>query len=213
MMDRNQANGDFLHDLKLPIQLISSCAALLAEEKRMSRRGRDCLRMLNQSAGELEQAVLRGAAEGCCGRRDVIGFARRLAGEFALLAERKGVRMAFRENVACFRMEIDTEKLRRILSNLFGNALRHTPSGGRIALEAQLMGDGMEFSLEDTGCGVEKEMRQRIFERGVSDGGTGCGLAIVRELAGQLGGSVWMEDAAGGGSRFVLRIPVQGGEA
>ncbi len=213
MMDRNQLNGDLLHDLKLPIQLISSCAALLAEEKRMSRRGRDCLRMLNQSAGELEQAVLRGAEVGCGGRRDVVGFARRLAGEFALLAERKGVRMVFRENAACFRMEIDTQKLRRILSNLFGNALRHTPPGGRIALEARLTEDGMEFSMEDTGCGVPREMRERIFERGVSDGGTGRGLAIVRELAGELGGSIRLEEAVGMGSRFVLRIPVRGGEA
>lgn len=211
-MARNLTKADFLHDMKVSIQLITSCAALLEEEKRMSRRGRECLRMLNRSAEELERAVLRGVEEGE-GERDVVGFARRLVGEFALVAERKGVRMVFRENAACFRMRVDTGKLRRILSNLFENAIRYTPCGGRILLEARLLGDAMEFSMEDTGCGIPEEMRERIFERGVSDGGTGLGLAIVRELAGELGGRVWMEAGTGMGSRFVLRIPVKGGGA
>lgn len=211
-MDQNTVKADFMHDLKVPIQLITSCAALLAEEKRMSRRGRDCLRVLNQSAGELERAVLRGTEEGGA-ERDAVGFVRRLAGEFSMIAERKGVRMEFRENVSCFRMAIDTEKLRRILSNLFGNALRYTPCGGRIRLEARLMGDAMEFSMEDTGCGIAEGMRERVFERGVSDGGTGRGLAIVQELSAEMGGSIDLESREGVGSRFSLRIPVRGGEA
>lgn len=210
MMNGKPVRADLMHDMKVSLQLITSCAALLEEEKRMSRRGRDCLRMLKRSARELERAVLRGVEEGE-GERDVVGFARRLAGEFAIIAGRKGVRMVFRENVACFRMRVDMEKLRRILSNLFGNALRYTPEGGRIILEARLLGDAMEFSMEDTGSGIAEEMRERIFERGVSDGGTGHGLAIVRELAGELGGRVWVE--AGAGGRFVVRIPVKGGGA
>lgn len=206
-MHRNMVEADFAHDLKVPIQLIASCAALLEEERQISERGRRYVRMLTHSARELERAVSGRVRENGAAR-DVVAFARNLAGEFALIAERQGVRVQFRENASCFRMAVDTEKLRRILHNLLANALKSTPRGGKILLEARLLGDAMEFSVADTGCGIPERLRERIFERGVSDGGTGRGLAIVKELAAELGGSIDVESARGEGSRFCLRLPV-----
>lgn len=202
---------EFIHDLKTPLQLISSCVELLQGELGEDCAAGDYLRMLARSADQL-RSMVRTALEGESaerGLRDVVRDAREIAGEFDLLARRRGLRVRFSSNAASFRMRTDGEKLRRILHNLLSNALRFTAPGGMIRLEALLLGDAVEFSVADSGCGIPADRQAQLFERGFSTDSTGHGLCIARKYASILGGSLKLRSRPGCGSRFTLRIPVE----
>lgn len=210
---------EFAHDLKMPIQLIYSCVQLLEMEIGANSRAESYLRMLTRSADQL-QSMVRSALDGeslereeaHLALRDVVGLARDTCRQYALCARQKGLKLCFCANVSQFRMPVDAEKLERILRNLIANALRFTPAGGRVELSATLRGDSMEFAVQDSGCGIEPNRQEKVFETGVSDGGDGYGLGIVRRYAQLLGGDVRLESAPGRGCRFSVRLPVRAAE-
>ena len=206
----------FAHDLKMPIQLIYSCVQLLEMELSPNARAEGYLQMLIKSADQL-QTMVRTALDGenmpSGGKprlkvEDVVAIARGVSRQCALLADEKGIRVHFETNAAAFRMPSDGEKLRRILHNLTANALRFTPPGGHISVCVRVLGDGVELSVSDTGCGIPAEKQQRNFEPGVTDGGHGYGLAIVREYSRALGGDVCVQSRSGRGSCFTVYLPV-----
>lgn len=105
--------------------------------------------------------------------------------------------------------------LERLLRNLLDNAVRHSPEGGHVRLEAKSEGDTVLVSVLDDGPGVPAEDRERVFEpffRAAAelprDGGSGLGLAIVREIARGHGGDVRVEAGPGGkGAHFRATLP------
>jgi signal transduction histidine kinase len=111
----------------------------------------------------------------------------------------------------------DPDRLRQILINLLGNAVKFTHRG-RITLRAAgALDDYLELSVTDTGIGIKPEHMCKIFQRFVQVdgsttrqyGGTGLGLAIVKELAGLLGGDAGVRSTPDVGSTFMVRIPVR----
>ena len=104
----------------------------------------------------------------------------------------------------------DPLQLGRVLSNLVGNAIRHTPPGGRVLIEAR---DGVEVSVSDTGEGLPPGSDERVFERfwrgdeSRGAGGTGLGLAIARAIVELHGGTIRVADAPGGGACFTFTLP------
>ena len=112
---------------------------------------------------------------------------------------------------------VDPDALRQVLSNLYDNALRHTPRGGTITVWAAPAGEGVAVEVRDTGSGIGPAHLPRIFERfyradparSRDQGGTGLGLSIVKHLVEAHGGRVDAESAPGKGTtiRFVLPPP------
>jgi signal transduction histidine kinase len=100
--------------------------------------------------------------------------------------------------------------LRSILDNLLSNAIRFTPPEGEILLAAEETKDFVQFTLRDTGRGIEAERLSTIFDRfnTFSEKGTGLGLALVRRLVESLGGQVAVESRLGHGTTFRFTIPV-----
>lgn len=208
-------SAEFAHDLKMPIQLIYSCVQLLEMELQHNARAERYLKMLTQSADQL-QSMVHSALDGGASsedetlrlsRRDLVDEVRNICNQTALFAGEKRIGVAFKTNAAAFYMQMDAEKLERILDNLLSNALRFTPEQGKISVELQIRGDSAEISVSDSGCGFSDEAP--IFERGYTTGGHGYGLAIVRKYANLLGGSVWAQSFEGRGSCFTLRLPVR----
>jgi len=109
----------------------------------------------------------------------------------------------------------DPEALRQIFTNLFDNALRHTPTGGRIRVSAQRAGHDTVVRVSDTGSGIGADHLPRIFERfyrvdpgrSRQEGGTGLGLAIVKHLVEAHGGRVEAESELGRGTTILLYLP------
>ncbi|MGB6721823.1 MAG: ATP-binding protein [Terracidiphilus sp.] len=104
----------------------------------------------------------------------------------------------------------DRRALRTILDNLIANAIRYTPQDGEIALTAEEMKNFVQFSVRDTGLGIEAERLSRIFDRfnPFSEKGSGLGLALVRRLVESLGGQIAVESRLGHGTTFRFTLPV-----
>jgi two-component system OmpR family sensor kinase len=106
--------------------------------------------------------------------------------------------------------------LERLLRNLVENAIRHSPRGGRVRIEAQHESGHIRLKVSDDGPGVPPDVRERIFEPffrltgdRAKEGGAGLGLAIGRGIARAHGGDLWVDDCLQG-ARLVVRLPVSG---
>jgi signal transduction histidine kinase len=116
-------------------------------------------------------------------------------------------------------IQADPGAVRQILTNLFGNALRHTPPGGLVTLKARDIPAEASWEVEvsDNGSGIPPEHVPRVFERfyrvdpgrARTAGGTGLGLAIVKHLVEAHDGSVGLKSTLGQGTTVSLRIPYQ----
>jgi NtrC-family two-component system sensor histidine kinase KinB len=113
----------------------------------------------------------------------------------------------------------DSKKIKLVLGNLLGNALHYTEPGGKIRVGAARKEDQVRIWVEDTGPGVPKAYRERIFEKFfqikrkglIGAGGAGLGLAIAKEIVEAHGGRIWVESTEGKGSKFVFTLSVVGG--
>jgi signal transduction histidine kinase len=114
-------------------------------------------------------------------------------------------------------IEADPDMLTRVFSNLCDNALRHTPHGGTVTIEAQQRNNELAISITDTGEGIPPEALPRVFERFFradssrqsTTGGSGLGLAIVGAIIEAHSGTVWAENVPGAGARIVFTLPMQ----
>ena len=107
-------------------------------------------------------------------------------------------------------VQADRRAVRSILDNLLSNALRYTPSEGEILLAAEEIKDFVQFTVRDTGRGIEADRLGTIFDRfsTFSEKSSGLGLALVRRLVEQLGGQIAVESRLGHGSTFRFTLPV-----
>ncbi|MCF7928655.1 MAG: response regulator [Spirochaetales bacterium] len=150
-----------------------------------------------------------------------------LAGEFSSLAELKQITFTLRvpEHV---QMIADTGLFRTAMVNLLGNALKFTPSGGKVSVDVSLAPGEIRIAVGDTGPGIPEEEQQRVFhrfhrlngDREACLDGTGIGLSLVKMVMERHKGRVELQSNPGMGSTFILVFPVsveqglsaQGGE-
>jgi two-component system, OmpR family, phosphate regulon sensor histidine kinase PhoR len=108
----------------------------------------------------------------------------------------------------------DAIRVQQVVVNLLHNAIKFTPQGGQIVLQAQAHNGSILFSVRDCGIGISAEDLPRIFERfykadrARATSGTGLGLAIARHLVEAHGGKIWAESTPGEGSTFFFTIPL-----
>ena len=108
---------------------------------------------------------------------------------------------------------LDSLLMCRVFENLISNASKYTPKGGAIQVAASADGRGVRFSVRDSGRGIPDEYKQRIFERyfrspdQAERQGAGLGLTFCRLVVELHGGRIWVEDADGGGSNFMIWLP------
>lgn len=107
-------------------------------------------------------------------------------------------------------VQADRRALRSIFDNLITNALRYTPADGEILLAAEEIKNFVQFTVRDTGRGIEAERLGKIFDRfnPFSEKGSGLGLALVRRLVESLGGQIAVESRLGHGTTFRFTLPV-----
>jgi signal transduction histidine kinase len=111
--------------------------------------------------------------------------------------------------------EADEARVHQVLANLVGNAIRHSPAGGRVAVSARRTGSGAAFEVADEGPGIAPEDRARVFERfyrsdqarSSGDGGSGLGLAIARWIVELHDGTIRTEERTPHGCRMIVELP------
>jgi len=110
---------------------------------------------------------------------------------------------------------VDPDRIEQVIRNLLSNAYRYTPEGGRVTLKLITDDEDVVASVTDTGMGIPPEDLPYIFERFYRvdrsrtrrTGGSGIGLAIVKQLVEAMGGRVWATSEARKGSTFFFRLP------
>jgi signal transduction histidine kinase/ligand-binding sensor domain-containing protein/DNA-binding response OmpR family regulator len=209
------------HDLRTPLTLIlAPLDKLIANatiEKDKNRLGmvksnaNRLLQMVNQLLDyrKIETSGLNFiAAEG-----DIVTFIREICNGFTEFAENRGVKFTFTTTEEALDMTFDSDKMNKIVQNLLSNAFKFTPNGGSVELSLAKAHDYLVMKVADTGIGIPDDEKGQIFSRyyqtrNTVSGGTGIGLSLVKEYARSHNGTVEVADNPGGGTIFIVTIPI-----
>jgi two-component system sensor histidine kinase BaeS len=215
--------GDVAHELRTPLATLDgyleglqdgviepdaeTWALLRRETGRLSRLVADLSELWRAEARQLPLVVER---------IDASEVASDVVVQYVPQAEGRAIRIAA-DLPPGLAVRADRVRLAQIISNYLSNALRYSPDGGSIWVTGRTTRDEVLIAVRDTGPGLTPEQRAQIFERfyrvdpsrSRAVGGAGIGLAIVRALAGAMGGRVWAEsDGPGTGSTFSVALPI-----
>jgi PAS domain S-box-containing protein len=144
---------------------------------------------------------------------DAAQLVRFVSDYFAVLAKDKRIEFAI-DAPATLPIQVDPDKVQRMLLNVLANAFRFTPAGGHVRVSVRQDAGRFRIEVGDSGPGIPEDRRPAVFERfrrfeagPPGSSGTGLGLSIVRDFAALLGGSVTIGDAPEGGALFILDLP------
>jgi two-component system, OmpR family, sensor histidine kinase KdpD len=219
---REQLMATLSHELRTPLASQRMAVELLERAlKPLDGRRGDLVAAVKRDVGRLEDVaqrlleVSRGRAMTIALERLTVDLGAVLArvGElFALQAAERGIAFETTAPRGGLTITGDATKLTWALSNLVTNALRYTPRGGCVTVEAVADDGTVRIAVSDSGPGIPSEQRERIFERFVQGhegpaGAAGLGLAIVRDIVQAHGGRIRLDSEVGRGSRFTLDLP------
>ncbi len=161
------------------------------------------------------------AEELVLGPVDVNALLKALADDWSLRVADSQMQLEIRAADSPLRAHADSERLREALDQLLENALKFSPNGGIIRLEAEDRGKMVRLAVSDTGIGIPPDKLQLVFERfyqvdGSSKrryGGAGIGLSLVQKIVEAHKGQVWVESPGwlGRGTTFVIEVPAANG--
>jgi two-component system sensor histidine kinase BaeS len=213
--------SDIAHELRTPVTTIRGW--LEAAEDGVAPMDRRLVSSLLEEATLLQHVIadLQDLAEADAGAlrlhpetvylADLLG---QVAEAYRVQAGRAGVALSVRADTDP-QVYADPVRLRQVVGNLVGNAVRHTPAGGSVTISAGAVDGEVTIAVADTGSGISPEHLPRVFDRfwraeksrSRQTGGSGLGLAIVRKLVEAHHGSVEVRSEPAKGSTFTLHLP------
>lgn len=216
------------HDLRSPISVILSilqCIDSLGysvdnDYKRVEHRRlikRNSLKMIKLIDNLIDATKLDGNYYNFNKKNiDVINIIEGTISSIAKYARQKDIEIIFDTNVDECIMSMEAEALDRIVMNLTSNAIKFSPEGSKILINAMVNDNKLELSIKDNGAGIAKEEQEKIFSRFVqatkqkesASCGSGIGLDLVSNLTAALGGTIKLVSEEGSGSEFILVFPI-----
>jgi len=221
---RDEILGVVSHDLRNPLSAIAMCSRVLVDTPPSDAAARrDLAKTIHESTTWMSRmiqdlldvsAIEAGVLSMICDSEDVGQIVTRAAGLFTRRAADNGVAIVVTVEEPLTRVSADAERMAQAVANLIGNAVKFTPAGGRVAIDARSRGEVVEISVEDTGRGIVEADLPFIFNRfwhtrGAA-AGTGLGLAIAKGIVEAHGGTVAVSSKVGEGSRFTISLPREG---
>jgi two-component system sensor histidine kinase BaeS len=209
--------ADVAHELRTPLSLIRGRVEAMVDGVH-ARDDAHLLAVLDQAqalerlVGDVATVAL--AETGSLSLRlepvDLALLADAVADDFGERGRAAGITVESAAAPAPVQAVVDPARLRQALANLVTNAIRHTPSGGRVELRATSVHGEASLAVADTGSGIPDALVDRVQERFVRDPdspGSGLGLAIVAEIAAAHGGTVSVESSVGLGTTVTIALP------
>lgn len=210
------------HELRTPLTLIiSPLEAMIRESKNKEQSTR--LQIMFKNASRLlylvnqlldfrknEQVGLKFLpVEG-----DVVSFTKNLCDTFKGYSENQHVQLTFFSSHDRLHMLFDGDKYSKIILNLLSNAFKFTPDGGRVDVALSTDAENLVVKVADTGIGIDDAEKEHVFEgfyqtNTTKSSGSGIGLYLVKEYAKLHDGTVKIVDNVGGGSVFIVTIPIR----
>ncbi len=214
------------HELRTPLTLIWGPVEHLLSNPHLSNEQRQHVELIKNNACILLKLVNDllditklevGQMSAIYSEIDAVVLVKKIIGNFETVAHDRQIAFTF-DLPDVLMVQIDAEKLQRIIMNILSNAFKFTPQGGRIWGSLKL-GSKQEFilSIADSGAGIPQQQRKLVFERFIQlenshsghVAGTGLGLSIVKEFTQLLQGSVRVDAAQEGGACFIVTLPIK----
>ncbi len=216
--------ADASHELRTPLTVIKANTSLALADPALAPDARETLSEIDSAADRTTRIV-----------QDLLLLARSEAGQLPVKKEtvalkglldelgreaprlRTGAPPVRVDAPASLTLDVDPHQLRRMLTNLLDNALRHTPASGEVTLSASQSGKSVTLAVSDTGAGIAPEHLPHLGERfyradasrARTGGGTGLGLAIARSIAEAHGGTLTIASTPGAGTTVQVVLPVE----
>ncbi|WIM06585.1 MAG: ATP-binding protein [Candidatus Nitricoxidivorans perseverans] len=218
--------ADAAHELRTPLAAVKLQAQIVRRSEGESEReiAQEQLENGVDRAAHLVEQLLRMARlEPSASQSEVAppfvpialdALAKQVVADYSAQAEARDIDLGIG---SCVPLTVpgQADSLRMMLGNLVDNAVRYTPAGGRVDVDARQEADSAVLSVSDNGPGIPAAERERVFDRfhrlaGADMPGSGLGLAIARQVATLHGGRIELADAPGGGLIARVALPLQG---
>ena len=215
------------NDLRLPVAVIHSHCTQLSDEgtellsdmqlEHLDSALESCDRLMTLVEDLLDKSRLDpDSLELACEDKNIMEPIQEVYTVLAPFACRNGLQMSIdplREDVSAY---FDNNKIRCVLTNLIGNAIKFTPSGGRIGISVTRSGDEVHISISDSGEGIPEQYSSRIFNkffqvspvRVSANKGSGLGLAVCKRIVDAHNGRMWVDSNPDHGSTFTFALPL-----
>lgn len=214
------------HEIRTPMNSIVGFSKLIAEPDSSKEEINEYIRIINANSEQLLSII-----------NDILDISKIESGIIAIQREDVDINRLYRDLLSSFKPKVyekkiklvneivnpiaqpiisDYIKLRQILSNLIGNAIKFTHQGS-VSFGHIIENNKIIFFVKDTGIGIQEDYQDMIFERfrqvedslSKNKGGTGLGLSISKKLVNVMGGKIWLESETGKGSEFYFSIPLE----
>ena len=220
---RKQMTADIAHDLRSPLTVITGYLESMADG--VLKPSPERLKLIHAEATHLQRLVedLRTLSLADAGELSMTRLTQPLqplleqtAAMYAHQAGQKQINLQIDIEPDLPAPRVDPDRMMQVLGNLVGNALRHTPAGGRIILSASRAGEGVRVTVRDTGEGISPQDLPHVFDRFyrgdsaryAGEGESGLGLAITRSIVEMHGGQISVESKPGKGAAFHIDLEI-----
>jgi len=221
--------SNIAHEIRTPMHGILGFADMLKTASLSNEQMMEYIAIIEKSSGRMLNTITdlieisrieSGQTEINLSILDIDGQLDSIYAIFKPEADKKGIQLTLKNSLETEGLHIrtDREKLDTILTQLLKNAIKYTKKGA-IEIAYEQKGDYIEYSVKDTGIGIEKDKQHSIFGRFTQADnslskiyeGSGLGLSITKAYVEMLGGIIWVESEPGKGSTFYFTLPVEAG--
>jgi signal transduction histidine kinase len=215
------------HDLRSPISVVTGYTSLILDGKTgeisdiqkefleaVQARSESMLKLVDEflTVSKFEASFISLEFEDA----DLNKLLTEVVDSLSLIAVNKKIAVEFDPGSKPLPIKADSQKLYKVMSNLFDNALKYTPDGGSVEVTIEKIDSEYRIEFKDTGIGIDGEELDYVFDRFKRMAtaekkkikGTGLGLTIVKEIVNAHQGKVWVESKVGVGSTFIVTLPI-----